>query len=292
MRIQSSRNILSNISRTFKFGDNSWVADAIESIGDAVKGIGYHAGFEKKLWCLDVKDYCVDMPYEAETILSVFDSNWNKLLESNDISRGLIAKQLGKETSGSYGQTQDQVEATKLIPLYNQQYQDYLDAISSGGTPESILTLKETYEATLNTIVAAYSNPIYRDTTGHGNTYSLNMGTIRTNFSSGKIYVIGSSFKIDKDGFPYVIDEFNYTEALKFYVCYVLLLGGYEHKTINWKEAYELWEKYRLKASNKQKMPSIDKLESLTNFYTRTRMAVEYRATLFAQSEQLQFTIK
>lgn len=288
MRIQSSRNILSSISRIFKFSDNSWLADGVECIGDAVKGIGYHAGFEKRLWCLKVKNYCVDFPIECERVLSVFDENNNKLLPSNDLSSGIVNKFFVGDSVG-IGLSPEEVDAAKLENTYESQYQAYKDALANNAPQSEIEVLRSQYEATLDKINAALYRPNKINYNNYSKTYSLDMGVIRTEFKEGTIKLIGIGFKIDAEGFPYVIDEFNYTEALKFFTASQLMLGGYKSHFLSYQDAFQMWEMYRKRASSKLKMPSIDKLESITNFYTRTRMALEYRNSLFSGSEQPQF---
>ena len=73
-KLVSCRSIIAKIKRDFKPSNSSWVNEAIEDIGWAIQGIGYHAGLEDKATefpYITVKNNRALIPCEVERILFV-----------------------------------------------------------------------------------------------------------------------------------------------------------------------------------------------------------------------------
>lgn len=102
----------------------------------------------------------------------------------------------------------------------------------------------------------------------HSKTYSLNPNYIITSFKEGEIIIYYKGLEIDCDGFPYVIDEPFYRQALIWYVLRMMLLRGFKHQTLTFADADALWEKTYPKAQNACNMFDIDGYELFKKSWT------------------------
>lgn len=93
-------------------------------------------------------------------------------------------------------------------------------------------------------------------------TYSLNPNYIHTPFAKDAtitVYYLG--LEVDCDGFPYIIDDAIYREALTWYVMMKMLGRGFKHQVFQYKDCMQKWETIYPKAQNRVKMPDIDGME-------------------------------
>jgi hypothetical protein len=101
--------------------------------------------------------------------------------------------------------------------------------------------------------------------------YAINKGYIICPFVTGSIVVHYVAIPKDDKGFPLIVDEFNYREAVKWWVMTSMLASGYEHPVFNYKDAFTQWNDYMTKAQNDCKMPSnVGELQNFANMWTRT----------------------
>ena len=90
------------------------------------------------------------------------------------------------------------------------------------------------------------------------NSYTLNPNYINTSFEKGCITVYYLGIETDCDGYPTVIDDAIYREALSWYVLMKLIGRGFKHQTFTYKDAEERWLKTYPQAKNRSRMPDID----------------------------------
>lgn len=91
--------------------------------------------------------------------------------------------------------------------------------------------------------------------------YSLNPNYIHTTFKKECITIYYLGLEVDCDGFPLIIDDAIYREALTWYVLMKMCLRGFKHQTINFEFCRKEWERYYPKAQNRCRMPDIDSYE-------------------------------
>jgi len=127
---------------------------------------------------------------------------------------------------------------------------------------EEIVTL--TKQLTLYTLPYAAN---YRNNNGL-EYYNLNPGFVETTFEEGEITLIYTGAVSDIYGLPLVPDVFEFKEALAWHIMTRLLMGGYTHPVFTYEFADAKWELFQRKARNKIKMPSLDRMEALTNMWT------------------------
>lgn len=93
--------------------------------------------------------------------------------------------------------------------------------------------------------------------------YTVNGKYLNYSFTEEEVTIIYTDFVTDEDGYPMVVDSTENLEALGWYVMYKYLIAGNPHQTLNWKEAYAMWVKYRDKATNDINMPGPDNMEHI-----------------------------
>lgn len=91
--------------------------------------------------------------------------------------------------------------------------------------------------------------------------YSLNPNYIQTTFKTGCITVYYYGLEVDCDGFPYIVDDPLYTNAVTWYVIMKMCLRGFKHPVADFKMAEFEWEKAHPKAMNRCRFPDIDGYE-------------------------------
>jgi hypothetical protein len=102
---------------------------------------------------------------------------------------------------------------------------------------------------------------------GYG--YKVNPGYLLCPFTKGTVDIQYVSIPRDEKGLPLILNQQDYIDAIKWKVIADLLLGGYEHKVISWKEADQRWEQHAGRAANAAKMPTRDEMETFGNNWNR-----------------------
>jgi hypothetical protein len=266
----SSKQLIAKLFNDFSPNSSSWVASAYEWIGEAVQGIGFQANSEVKTHKICIEKHYGVIPCEVESIIAV-KYNGARLPLGRDLSGyGIIdwSKQSKKAVSNE--DINDLIKYNKLL-LVQQAY--YAELLEAGYVPTDTICVNQM--ALIEDTVAKIDTLVGNFTLGNiGNNYDFNYYNIQNNaiitsFEEGEIYVIANSMFVDSDGFPLILDTFKYKEAVEWYCLYKMLLKGYKHPVIkDWKEAYQLWEKYRGQAANEAKMPTLDQMEDFRNMWT------------------------
>lgn len=254
-RFISSKEIIAKIARTFRPSGSSWIAEAIEDMGWAIPAIGYHGGFENKQTeppYLLVRHHRVKIPCDVERIIAV-----EQLLPD------------GSNTN-------------RLNP--------------DGTTPTVEYDSSCTYKGTrmrlgsdLTGYGLAQDNTRTTDVKPNADYYNLNSDYVITSFEQGLIKLHYIGYATDKDNFPKIIDDPDYKMAIEWYLFSQMILKGYKHPEIGFKQAFELWEMYRLRAENAIKVPSLDSAERFRNTWSRFTGGNEYSGDFFMNFEQPQY---
>lgn len=88
--------------------------------------------------------------------------------------------------------------------------------------------------------------------------YTLNPNYVNTSFQDGCITVYYMGIETDCEGYPMVVDDAIYREALGWYVLMKMLGRGFKHQTFVYADAEARWLKMYPQARNRCKMPDID----------------------------------
>lgn len=97
---------------------------------------------------------------------------------------------------------------------------------------------------------------------------TINGGYIHTSYEEGYIYVAYKGLPLDCDGFPLVPKDPKVNEALQYYFMYRLALRGYKHPVVDFKTAYQLWEKTYPAASNSINWMDLQDYQEFTEMWT------------------------
>lgn len=232
----SLQEIILRVYRTIKPSDSNWIGGAIQDAGLAIQAIGYHTGFEQKSTPDDkpivVKKHRGCLPPDCERVLFVeqYTKDFPSLNLLDAEGKNIDISKLPKER-----------RETVRLPLGK----DITLASLSDNTSQTTIVKPATnyYDITSNHIITAEEECLV------------------------KIHYIG--FPIDNEGMPLIIDDYNYKEAVFWYIVTQMLISGYVVPSLNWKDANALFERHRDIAANNVKMPSIDGMERLVNTMTR-----------------------
>lgn len=255
-KLTSSSTIISAIIRTFKPQGSSWITEAIEDIGWAIQGIGYHAGLEP---------FSTEPPY-----LKVAN---NRVKIPCEVERIIVVEQLVPLTLTSNVLN---VDGTTPPP-------------STTSDPCDFRSVKLLLGSDLTSYGLSARSP--RTTFIQPNTpyYDLNTDYVITSFTDGLIKLHGVRFSLDNDGLPNILDDFDYKEACKWYCFQNMILKGYKHPEVDFKGAFQMWEMYRLRAENAPKVPSIDGADRFRAGWNRFAPNVELSGDFFMNMEQTNF---
>ena len=114
----------------------------------------------------------------------------------------------------------------------------------------------------------------WNDNTPYSNeTYTLNPNYINTSFESGTITIYYWGFPVDCDGFPMIVSDTFYKEAIKWYCLMKLIGSGYKHPTFDYNYCNAKWENIYPKAQNSCIEMTFDELELwCKNFVNLTKV--------------------
>lgn len=223
----SIKTVLNQVSTIVKDGYKGWQADAVEWSGDALEHIGYYTAFSTFTKEIEVNNHRAVIPNDLFLINGVF---------YDDAPLPYGAKTVNSEYfSKVYFQSMPQ-------GLELQEVNENLGEISVGTIPATIKQVSPD----------KYS----------GDYYFIQPGYIITSFESGTITLIYTAFDKDEEGLPKIPDEINTRTAIMWYIISNLILTGYQHPSIDYKFAYQMWEKYLTQAQNTIAFPSPEKFKT------------------------------
>lgn len=124
------------------------------------------------------------------------------------------------------------------------------------------ISSKKTVLETTNSGMTRYASPLAKDSV-RDDYFLFNPGYIQTSFATGTIRFAYNRKPVDDDGYPMIPDNVYCVQALWWYVVKQLLLQGYKHPVISYKEAEAKWEEYCVSAGNDMMMPTPAKMEKI-----------------------------
>jgi hypothetical protein len=251
----SCLHILRKLSKLFKNSSSEWVNESVENIGWAMQAIGYHAGFVDKTTQHDepiiIKNNRALLPCDLErlTVVEVYEDS---------LTSGIVYI----DAFGNPIVNTD--EATKASRRTIRLYQG-TDQTLAGITKESPRTSR------------------VRPNTPY---YILNDNFIVTSFSDGELKLHYRAFPTDDNGFPMILDDFNYKTCIENYLIKELIAEGYKHPVFSYTDAMQLFDRYLPKAQNSVKMPSIDGMKAFESSFKRLTTGLSSYESYFMNNEQ------
>lgn len=295
--VVSSYYILQRIQANHTVNDSSWFNDAIDWIGQAMRFIGKHAGFDTKI-CPDiyVENYKCCYPIGMEGLIAIL-YNGILLPLGSDISgmgydRKATASMLTKVSNNEY--------ITELNGLQSQQ--EELVALYAQSPTQVIADKINDVSLKISNIekyVSGVNQSMNVQRTKSGEYYNTKHNFIETSFPTGYIDVIYTSFLIDEKGFPMILDDEYYIQAIEWYIILILIQKGYQHPLFTYHDAYDMfWGNknkgiigWRNKASNHVQIPSLQEVERFTRMWTQFKVRRELPQMLFSKTEQTMGTL-
>ena len=256
----SSKVVLNKIMRDLKPGNDNWIDDAIEWIGEALEHIGATPQLETKNCVLSVSNYKVCLPDDFYLMTQVGSNTAISPTISNEIDT--ISTKL------------DEIK-TLLDTNPNQDLYSQMRDLQS-----RMIVLESMYfkDDELMTVIPYGTSTFMKSEdcedcaeTAHKDWYIIENGYIKTSFKSGNICVSYKGFPVDEECYPMVPDDVSYREAMFWYVFKQMLLGGYDKPTnrIDYSFADQKWRYYCNQARNAANFPDIDRYESFMNQWVR-----------------------
>jgi hypothetical protein len=161
-----------------------------------------------------------------------------------------------------------------------------------GSIPSNIVFINQVRDCTTHQALR-YTGNSFHSSIGKGNkdkfvesnlTYSLNNFYVFTNFESGIIEMACKVLPVDEKGFPMIPDDIKYKLAVENYILERIAFKLFLRDKMS-RDKYEMisnernW--YMAAAQSRGKMPSIDKMETIKNAFTRMLISPMSHSTFF-----------
>lgn len=96
---------------------------------------------------------------------------------------------------------------------------------------------------------------------------TINGNFIHTSFYKGFVYFVYSGMPLDCDGYPLVPKDAKLNEALQYYFISRMSLSGYKHPVLDYKTAFQLWEKTYPEARNSVNWMDLQDYQDFTEMW-------------------------
>lgn len=97
---------------------------------------------------------------------------------------------------------------------------------------------------------------------------NINGSYLHTSFETGKVYLVYTGVPLDEEGYPLVPKDAKLNEALQYYFIYKMSLSGFKHPVIDFKTAYQMWEKLYPSAGNSINWMDLQDYQEFTELWT------------------------
>ncbi len=242
----SSRSIIQQLIS--RYGVTISKSDAIDWIGYAIEEIGYHVGFFSKVEKLKVVNYKIPIPCDFVS-LNYFIYKGRKLkygIPNNHVTT--------YEPSAEYDE---------VMGILNTNFKLELNDCCVDVDKEEKEYHIETYKKRVAYLESEFKHlPIDTDFyyTNSGQGYGTN--------AKDYVYMFYKAFPLDEDGFPLVINEVKYRNAIMKYVLLCLLSSGYKHPVLDYPTVLRESELAISRAANEHFKMTNEQLEDFAGNWT------------------------
>lgn len=262
-KVKSSIVVIDRIKRLFNIQASGWQGEMISELAHAITGIGYHIGLKEDVIDKEICNHITKIPTKL-TRLTKVEYNNQRIPITKDSSLLKLARNI--EDKKSKLSNEDYEQLNKMIARYEQIIEEELNG--------STVDYSDEKERLIKSIKKEYKfrdlTPDFFEINQQESYYIDEHGYLITTFPEGTVYLYGKFIETDEEGYPMIVDEFNYIEALTWYGLSVLLLKGYKTPAnIGYDYASQKWELYRRKASSAGKRLSIDEHEQFARYWGR-----------------------
>lgn len=131
-------------------------------------------------------------------------------------------------------------------------------AQSNKYTADVYLSAKTEVLETTNTEVTRYGS-LSVDSSNLVDYYIVSGNWLQFSFEEGEVELLTYNYPIDDEGYPMIPDNQFYKQAIFWYITANMILGGFQHPSINFAYARRMFNTYRIKATGDMKFPTPDK---------------------------------
>lgn len=200
----SSQTILSKIPSRFGIKIES-IPDCVEWIGDAIGEIGYHIGFVNQIRKVKVTNYKIELPCDFVALNAIY-YNGKKLKyglpETNNRNT--------QSTTSEFDEVMSMINNSNLEIKLN----DCCIDVNAEEKEYSLELLNKRVNHLLEPLRnIKYDTDFYYTNSGQG--YSTN--------AEGYVHIYYKAFPIDEEGFPLVVNEIKYRNAIMYFIVKCLL---------------------------------------------------------------------
>jgi hypothetical protein len=291
----SSKYLIQRLLANHSVNNSNEINNMIDWMGQAIRFIGKHAGYD--VCVIDdvyVDNHHTEFPCNMEGLIAI----WYKgiLLPLGADSSGIGFEKNYKFQSGSNKNIADNETILALNQL-NQTKETLINEYSTTPTQELADAINEIAkkiyqkEVYINTMNQYQYGRRYK---GEGEFYNIKTDCIQTSFNSGFIDIVCTKLPLDEEGFPLIIDNEFYIQAIEWYLILMLIQKGYSHPLFDYQTVYTMfWGGsklepfgWRAKAANNVRIPSIQDAERFTRMWENFRLRRELPNQSFNRAEQ------
>jgi len=287
----SSNYVVQRLLANHTINNSNWINDSKDWVAQAMRFIGKHVGFPVKI-CEDVlvQDYHTCYPHDMEGILAVMYKG-NLLPLGSDISGIGYTRQLNKQVTDSIGYS-NTLELNKLEAQKEALIKQYAEHPTSD-IEEEINRIAAKVNK-LTKFISASVQLTSQSRKTRGEFYNTKTQVLQTSFAEGYIDIIYVAFPLDDDGFPLILDDEYYIQAVEWYILLILMQKGYQHPIFKYQEVYNMFFGSRKTgeigwkdmAANHARIPSIQETERLARMWEQFKFRRELPIQLFNKTEQ------
>lgn len=271
-------------------------SNMIDWVGQAMRFIGKHAGFTVKI-CTNVyvDNYHTCYPLGTEGIIAIMYKNqllplgsdlsgigYERKLDKTSDNLNIMQQETVLEINGLLEQQKGLVEMYAVTPT--DELASKIEYVSGR------INALEVYSSTLNIYQVGRGSLNYTS----GEFWNSKLDLIQTSFERGYIDIVYTSLPIDNDGYPLLIDNEYYIQAIEWYIILMLIQKGYSHPIFDWKTAYAMFwgnpqlgeSGWKAKAANNVRIPSLQDAERFTRMWEQFKTRRDLPIQLFNRTEQ------
>jgi len=133
----------------------------------------------------------------------------------------------------------------------------------------NINSIQPAYYRGTSVIMSIASDRLANRTNSGAVGFTLTPGFIKFDVATGFAFIVYKKFPLDEEGFPLIPNDASFVDACMWYCVMMLILAGYEFKSINYTMAVNRWEMYCTQARNSGLVPDVPMAESYKDAFAR-----------------------
>lgn len=137
--------------------------------------------------------------------------------------------------------------------------------------PCDLISIKQVRETSSNVAMRQISGTFFNPN-GYEFGFKTQGTVIYTTFKNGEIEIVYNAIPVDEDGYPLIMDDEKYKNALELYIKKHIYTNLFDVSRINQNVLQNVQQEYSWavgQLSNSLKMPSISQMESLSNAHNQ-----------------------